>query len=182
MRAETARLLFCLTVAACSDGARATAADGGSPPTATPNSGSSCREPIDGASSGGEPIDGASPDTHAYVGPFKVLVLSENCCGGFHHDPIPAAHEMLRALGQGVDAASCANNNDEYIAAAKPNSSFTVDVAGCDPSETSCDGNGPQAICDFNEANLARYQMVVFASPSAQRGSSRQTTFRSTRT
>ncbi len=69
---------------------------------------------------------------------------------------------MLRDLGQCVDAASCALTHDEYIAGTKPNSSFTVKIAGapaqCDlptaaqiaagnfaEKTSGCDGNVPCA-------------------------------------
>jgi type 1 glutamine amidotransferase len=79
---------------------------------------------------------------------------------------------MLRELGQCVDAASCAMTGDEFIAMAKPNSSFTIKVAGapdnCDlPKEAmpGCDGSTLQSISEFSEPNLQNYQMIFFANP-----------------
>jgi len=85
-----------------------------------------------GTGSSGGPVPDAStgknPDP--YSGPFKVLVLSKTL--GFHHDSIPACQQMLRELGRCTDEASCgvAGAGDQPIAGAKPNSGFTVDVAG----------------------------------------------------
>jgi type 1 glutamine amidotransferase len=130
-----------------------------------------------------------------YSGPFKVLVLSKTL--GFHHDSIPACQQMLRELGQCVDAASCAaadanepNVTDTPIAGAKPNSSFTVDVAGApasgcpaiqvmykDPdtrqataadytsySSMGCDGSTSD-LSQFNATNLDTNQFSSVASP-----------------
>jgi type 1 glutamine amidotransferase len=125
-----------------------------------------------------------------YSGPFNVLVLSLTT--EFHHDSIPAIHQMLRELGPCVDAASCAMTGDEVIAGAKANSSFTVKIAGAgpecanDPTEAipGCDGNAPclpgtilnstcmqdpakitAILSEFSEANLRNYQMIFFANP-----------------
>jgi type 1 glutamine amidotransferase len=116
-----------------------------------------------GNSGGGADAAGTDP----YAGPFKILVLS--LTKGFHHDSIPAAHQMLRELGRCVDAASCALTHDEFIAGAKPNSAFTVKIAGVgpggfvsdqqcasDPTETrtpGCDGNAP---CVNNNPNMCQ--------------------------
>jgi len=84
---------------------------------------------------------------------------------------------MLRELGRCVDETSCAKTNDTFISAAKPNSSFTVDVAGApsgcpelssatapssDPTYSTyvnmgCDGagsNNNDPIGQFNSKNL----------------------------
>ncbi len=225
MRTETTGLLFCLALAACSDGSRAVA-DGGSPVTMSgsfgmnttgigtgsgtnvssgslPSSGTAATSGSlpssgiassgsggipSGASSGmasggssgaagggssgaasGSAASGSAGGPDPYAGPFKVLVLSFT--KGFHHDSIPASHKLLRELGQCTDAASCATTKDEFIAAAKPNSSFTIKIAGapanCDAAETmaGCDGNTVAAMNEFTEANLKNYQMVFFANP-----------------
>src|SRR5258708_40087307 len=67
---------------------------------------------------------GAAPAPDPYSGPFTVLVLSLTL--GYHHDSIPALHQMLRDLRPCVDGASCARAGDVVIAGAKPNSSFTI--------------------------------------------------------
>jgi type 1 glutamine amidotransferase len=121
-------------------------------------------------SASGSATSGSAGGPDPYAGPFKVLVLS--LTKGFHHDSIPAAHKLLRELGQCIDAASCALTHDEFITAAKPNSGFTIKIAGapanCDlPAETTpgCDGNTVTAMNEFTEANLKNYQMVFFANP-----------------
>jgi type 1 glutamine amidotransferase len=118
-------------------------------------------------------VEAAGPDP--YSGPFKILVLSKTV--GFHHDSIPAGQQMLRDLGACVDAASCAATNDVVIPGAKPNSSFTVDVAGapanCPPATPAnytsyaamgCDGNTAD-LTQFTSDNLKNYQMIFFVSP-----------------
>jgi type 1 glutamine amidotransferase len=132
-----------------------------------------CSAAPGGGSSTGGTGGGAGADP--YSGPFKILVLSETL--GYHHDSIPAGQQMLRDLGQCVDAASCALTNDVPIAAAKPNSSFTVDVAGAPagcPAATpsnygayaamGCDGNTTD-LSQFTTENLKNYQMIFFVSP-----------------
>jgi type 1 glutamine amidotransferase len=124
-----------------------------------------------------------------YSGPFKVLVLSKTL--GFQHDSIPACQQMLRDLGRCVDATSCAKTNDTFVAGAKPNSAFTVDVAGA-PSgcpelspatvpvsdatyktymSMGCDGhaitNNDDPISHFNATNL---DVTQFSSPTAPPG------------
>ncbi len=143
----------------------------------------------------GIPIDtiGAAAPTATlrsdpYSGPFKILVLSKTL--GFHHDSIPACQQMLRELGRCVDATSCAATGDAVVADAKPNSSFTVDVAGApagcmelpsaivatnDPTYTTyvnmgCDGHGvgtDDPVSHFNATNLDTNQ---FSSPTAPKG------------
>jgi hypothetical protein len=141
----------------------------------------------------GTPIDtigAAAPSatlrSDPYSGPFKILVLSKTL--GFHHDSIPACQQMLRELGRCVDARSCATKGDAVVAGAKPNSSFTVDVAGAPagcmelPSTTvaantpqyeayvsmGCDGGGTDdPVSHFNGTNLGIDQ---FSSPSAPQG------------
>jgi type 1 glutamine amidotransferase len=151
------------------------------------------------ASCGGEVSLGSgmtrppAPAADPYSGPFNVLVLS--LTKGYHHDSIPAIHQMLRDLGPCVDSASCARAGDEAIAGAKPNSAFTIKIAGAgpecanDPTEAmpGCDGNAclPGSILpgstasgcavdpakittilsEFSEANLRNYQMIFFANP-----------------
>lgn len=140
----------------------------------------------------GSGTDGApAPSADPYSGPFSVLVLS--LTKGYHHDSIPAIHQMLRDLGPCVDAASCAKAGDEAIVGAKPNSSFAIKIAGAgpecanDPTESmpGCDGNAcmpgttlpsitgctqdPAKIAallsEFSEASLRKYQMILFANP-----------------
>ena len=124
----------------------------------------------------------------AYTGPFKILVLSKTL--GFHHDSIPSCQQMLRELGRCVDATSCAATGDAVVAGAKPNSAFTVDVAGAPagcmelPSATvaaitpqyqayasmGCDGSGggtDDPVSHFNGTNLGIDQ---FSSASAPHG------------
>jgi len=132
-----------------------------------------------GSSSGGSSSGGSSigmvvgPDP--YSGPFKVLVLSKTV--GFHHDSIPAGQQMLRDLGKCVDATSCAMTKDTVIAGAKPNSSFTVDVAGAPatcPAATpanyaaygamGCDGSKDD-LSEFTTENLKNYELLFFVSP-----------------
>ncbi len=131
----------------------------------------------------GSPVaaDGAVADP--YSGAFRVLVLSKTL--GYHHDSIPAGQQMLRELGACVDEASCALTNDVPIAGAKPNSAFTVDVAGAPASgcpviassgadasddgyaaysAMGCDGNTSD-LSQFTPENLKSYQMVFFVSP-----------------
>jgi type 1 glutamine amidotransferase len=143
-------------------GSLSSGAESGSPAIgsgATSGSSLSGGETASGAASGAS--SGASPAAaDPYSGPFKILVLS--LTKGFHHDSIPAAHQLLRDLGQCVDAASCALTHDEFIAGTKPNSSFTVKIAGapaqCDlptaaqiaagnfgEKTSGCDGNVPCA-------------------------------------
>jgi type 1 glutamine amidotransferase len=152
---------------------------GGSPVGASggPSGGAS------GAAGGG--AVGADP----YSGPFKILVLSKNCCGGFHHDSIPACEQLLRDLGKCADAASCtaAGFGDVPITGAKPNSTFTVDVAGAPatgcpeiqskPANASatgyaaynamgCDGS----TSDLSEFNATNLDVKQFSSPTAPKG------------
>jgi type 1 glutamine amidotransferase len=149
-------------------------------------SGASSGASPDGAvASGGSPASsGSAPGTDPYSGSFKVLVLSKTL--GFHHDSIPGCQQMLRELGRCVDAASCAKTSDTFISAAKPGSSFTVDVsgapAGCPelPSATiannaaqylsyqsmGCDGSTTD-LSDFSSTNLDTSQ---FSSPTAAKG------------
>jgi type 1 glutamine amidotransferase len=131
----------------------------------------------------------------AYTGPFKILVLSKTL--GFHHDSIPSCQQMLRELGRCVDATSCAATGDAVVQGAKPNSSFTVDVAGAPagcmevPSPATllgngtsvennaaytayvsmgCDGHGvdnDDPVSHFNGTNLG---IAQFSSPSAPHG------------
>jgi type 1 glutamine amidotransferase len=142
-----------------------------------------------GEETGSDARGGASPDSDTplvndataeaaadpYRGPFKILVLSKTV--GFHHDSIPAAQQMLRDLGGCVDDASCAMTKDVAIPGAKPNSSFTVDIAGapqnCPPATPNtyatyaamgCDGNSTD-LSEFTPENLQNYQMIFFASP-----------------
>jgi type 1 glutamine amidotransferase len=138
-----------------------------------------------GGASGGS--SGAVGTTDPYSGPFKILVLSKTL--GFHHDSIPACQQMLRELGQCADAASCtaAGQGDTPIAGAKPNSTFTVDVAGAPatgcpaiqskPANASaagytaynsmgCDGSTSD-LSQFNATNLDTKQ---FSSPTAPKG------------
>jgi len=135
-----------------------------------------------GGSSGG-----AANTTDPYSGPFKILILSKTL--GFHHDSIPACQQMIRELGQCADAASCtaAGQGDTPIAGAKPNSTFTVDVAGAPatgcpaiqskPANASasgytayntmgCDGSTSD-LSQFNATNLDTNQ---FSSPTAPKG------------
>jgi type 1 glutamine amidotransferase len=137
---------------------------------------------VSGGSSGGA-VGTADP----YSGPFKILVLSKTL--GFHHDSIPACQQMLRELGQCADAASCtsAGQGDTPIAGAKPNSTFTVDVAGAPatgcpaiqskPMNASaagyaayntmgCDGSTSD-LSQFNATNLDTKQ---FSSPTSPKG------------
>jgi len=138
-----------------------------------------------GGASGGS--SGGAATTDPYSGPFKILVLSKTL--GFHHDSIPACQQMLRELGKCSDAASCtaAGQGDVPIAGAKPNSTFTVDVAGAPatgcpaiqskPANASasgyaaynamgCDGSTSD-LSQFNANNLDTKQ---FASPTATKG------------
>jgi type 1 glutamine amidotransferase len=147
-----------------------------------------------GGSSGGGPSGGASGvagggtvGADPYSGPFKILVLSKTL--GFHHDSIPACQQMLRDLGQCADAASCtaAGQGDVPITGAKPNSTFTVDVAGAPatgcpaiqskPANASasgytaynamgCDGSTSD-LSQFNATNLDTKQ---FSSSTAPKG------------
>ena len=156
-----------LALAACGQTNRATSAGSGPAPS------------VFGASF--TSADGAPMDP--YSGPFRILVLSKTL--GYHHDSIPAGQQMLRELGACVDAASCALTNDVPIAGARPNSSFTVDVAGAPASgcpniasygsdasddgyavysAMGCDGSTSD-LSQFAPANLARYQMIFFVSP-----------------
>lgn len=166
MRPARSLLLACLLFAACGE-ATGAAIGGGSP------SGAGTGSSVAAEGSTGDP----------YRGPFRVLVLSETL--GYHHDSIPAGQQMLRELGNCIDAASCALTNDVPIAGAKPNSSFTVDVAGAPTSGCpiiassgpSADDDGYAAYntmgCDgstsdlsqFTSDNLNNYQMVFFVSP-----------------
>ena len=132
---------------------------------------------------GGSPEAGPTPDP--YAGPFKILVLSKTL--GFHHDSIPACQQMLRELGQCIDATSCAATNDTPITAAKVNSSFTVDVAGA--PATGCPtivSSGPNASdqgyaaydtmgCDGSTTDLSQFSAAnldtsQFSSPTAPKG------------
>ncbi len=145
-----------------------------------------------GGPSGGGPSGGSGGGTvtaDPYSGPFKILVLSKNCCGGFHHDSIPACQQMLRDLGKCADAASCtaAGFGDVPITGAKPNSTFTVDVAGAPatgcpaiqskPANASatgytaysamgCDGS----TSDLSQFNATNLDVKQFASPTAPKG------------
>ncbi len=121
-----------------------------------------------GGASGGGGASGAA-NVDPYSGPFKILVLSKTL--GFHHDSIPACQQMLRELGTCVDAASCtmAGLGDSPINGAKPNSSFTVDVAGA--PATGCPtiaSSGPNASdngyttynsmgCDGSTSDLSQF-------------------------
>jgi len=132
---------------------------------------------------GGSPDAGTAPDP--YAGPFKILVLSKTL--GYHHDSIPACQQMLRELGQCIDATSCAATNDTPITAAKVNSSFTVDVAGA--PATGCPtivSSGPNASdngylaydtmgCDGSTTDLSQFSAAnldtsQFSSPTAPKG------------
>jgi hypothetical protein len=75
------------------------------------STGAGCGEEVT-LGTGGAGMDGASA-ADPYSGPFNVLVLSLTT--GFHHDSIPAIHQMLRELGPCVDAPSCAMTGDEVI-------------------------------------------------------------------
>lgn len=146
-----------------------------------------CGGATDPTTGGGTPLGAASaagattPDP--YSGPFRILVLSKTL--GYHHDSIPAGQQMLRELGKCVDASSCALTNDVPIAGAKPNSSFTVDVAGAPASgcpviassgpnasdndyaaynAMGCDGSTSD-LSQFTESNLNNYQLIFFVSP-----------------
>jgi trehalose utilization protein len=119
----------------------------------------------------------------AYTGPFKILVLSKTL--GFHHDSIPACQQMVRELGRCIDATSCATTGDAVVAGAKPNSAFTVDVAGAPagcmelPSATlatttsqyqaytsmGCDGSSTTDLSQFSSANLDTNQFTSLAAP-----------------
>ena len=136
-----------------------------------------------GSAGAGGAVVGADP----YSGPFKILVLSKTL--GFHHDSIPACQQMLRDLGQCADAASCsaAGQGDVPIAGAKPNSTFTVDVAGAPatgcpaiqskPANASpagymayntmgCDGS----TSDLSQFNATNLDVKQFSSPTAPKG------------
>jgi type 1 glutamine amidotransferase len=199
MRARLASLVACsIVVAACGDGSQSVAPDAGSVPThgsagsgGTPagsgSSGGPSSSGASGSSSGGDDasVDGGSSDANGgdggtvppdpYSGPFKILVLSKTL--GFHHDSIPAGQQLLRDLGKCVDAASCALTHDVAIDGAKPDSSFTVDVAGAPtncPAATpsnytaygtmGCDGSTTD-LSQFTADNLKNYQMLFFVSP-----------------
>jgi type 1 glutamine amidotransferase len=157
----------CLALAACGPTNRAATAGSGSGPG------------VFGASF--TAADGGSADP--YSGPFRILVLSKTL--GYHHDSIPAGQQMLRELGGCVDAPSCALTNDVPIAGAKPNSPFTVDVAGAPASgcpaiassgpnanddgyavysTMGCDGSTSD-LSQFTPENLENYQMIFFVSP-----------------
>jgi type 1 glutamine amidotransferase len=137
--------------------------------------------------SAGSGAGGGASTTDPYSGPFKILVLSKTL--GFHHDSIPACQQMLRELGQCADAASCtaAGQGDTPIAGAKPNSTFTVDVAGAPatgcpaiqskPANASaagyaaynsmgCDGS----TSDLSQFNATNLDVKQFASPTAPKG------------
>jgi len=135
------------------------------------------------SSGGGGSPEAGPPDP--YAGPFKILVLSKTL--GFHHDSIPACQQMLRELGQCIDATSCAATNDTPITAAKVNSSFTVDVAGA--PATGCPtivSSGPNASdngylaydnmgCDGSTTDLSQFSAAnldtsQFSSPTAPKG------------
>ena len=140
-----------------------------------------------GNSVAGSAGSGAVGMADPYSGPFKILVLSKTL--GFHHDSIPACQQMLRDLGQCSDAASCtaAGQGDTPITGAKPNSTFTVDVAGapatgCPAIQSKganatdngyasynamgCDGSTSD-LSQFNATNLDTKQ---FGSPTAPKG------------
>jgi len=147
-------------------------------------SGGSSGASLDASTSGSGASSGSAGATDPYSGPFKVLVLSKTL--GFHHDSIPGCQQMLRELGRCIDATSCAKTSDTFIAAAKPNSSFTVDVAGAPsactelPSATvannaaeylsyqsmGCDGSTTD-LSQFSSMNLDTNQ---FSSPTAAKG------------
>jgi type 1 glutamine amidotransferase len=146
-----------------------------------------------GSANGGS---GGGAAADPYSGPFKILVLSKTL--GFHHDSIPACQQMLRELGQCADATSCAaaGVGDMPITGAKPNSSFTVDVAGApatgcpaiqssgpnasdsgygltsDPNYKStyngmaCDGS----TSDLSQFNASNLDINQFSSPTAPKG------------
>jgi type 1 glutamine amidotransferase len=138
-----------------------------------------------GSANGGS--GGGAVAADPYSGPFKILVLSKTL--GFHHDSIPACQQMLRELGQCADAASCtaAGLGDMPITGAKPNSSFTVDVAGapatgCPSIQSSganatdngyasynsmgCDGS----TSDLSQFNASNLDINQFSSPTAPKG------------
>lgn len=161
-----ALLLVCLALAACGQTHHAAATSGRDPGVFA-----------------GSPVSADGGAVDPYSGPFRILVLSETL--GYHHDSIPAGQQMLRELGACVDAASCALTNDAPIPGAKPNSSFTVDVAGAPASgcpaiassgadasddgyaayaAMGCDGNTSD-LSQFAPQNLRNYQMVFFVSP-----------------
>ena len=166
--------------------------EGGSSPTAGTDAGGALTSggmgTVGGGSSvGGNAGSGGGAVTDPYSGPFKILVLSKTF--GFHHDSIPACQQMLRELGQCADAASCtqAGVGDMPIAGAKPNSTFTVDVAGAPATgcpaihstgamatanaytaynSMGCDGSTSD-LSQFNATNLDTKQ---FMSPTAPKG------------
>ena len=166
--------------------------EGGSSPTAGTDAGGALTAggmaTVGGGSSGGGSAGGGTVSMgDPYSGPFKILVLSKTL--GFHHDSIPACQQMLRELGQCADAASCtaAGQGDAPITGAKPNSTFTVDVAGAPatgcpaiqskPANASasgyaaynsmgCDGSNTD-LSQFNATNLDTKQ---FSSPTAAKG------------
>jgi type 1 glutamine amidotransferase len=169
----------------------------GSPVATAASTGSGGTSTATGATprAAGTPIDtigAAAPSatirSDPYGGPFKILVLSKTL--GFHHDSIPSCQQMLRELGRCVDATSCAATGDAIVQGAKPNSAFTVDVAGApagcmelpsatvaanDPTYTTyvkmgCDGSGggtDDPVAHFTATNLDTNQ---FTSPAAPKG------------
>ena len=166
--------------------------EGGSSPTAGTDAGGALTGGGMGTVGGGSSVGGGAGSgtvsmADPYSGPFKILVLSKTL--GFHHDSIPACQQMLRELGQCADAASCtaAGFGDMPISGAKPNSTFTVDVAGapatgCPAIQSKganatdngyasynamgCDGSTSD-LSQFNATNLDTNQ---FSSPTAPKG------------
>ncbi|HEY1532725.1 MAG TPA: ThuA domain-containing protein [Polyangiaceae bacterium] len=140
-----------------------------------------------GSSVAGSAGAGAVGTADPYSGPFKILVLSKTL--GFHHDSIPACQQMLRELGQCADAASCsaAGQGDTPITGAKPNSTFTVDVAGA--PATGCPAIQSKPViasasgytaynamgCDGSTSDLSQFSATnldtkQFSSPTAPKG------------
>lgn len=92
---------------------------------------------------GADGAGGASGASAAlYAGPFRVLILSTTL--GYHHDSIPNCQDLVRTLGATPDAMMPQGT--------KPGSQFAVDIAKDDLS-------------DFTDANLERYGLLFFCSP-----------------
>jgi type 1 glutamine amidotransferase len=120
-----------------SSGSGSTGSSGSGSTTGSEDAGASTTSP---ASEGGAGDSGASAD--AYAGPFRILMLSTTL--GYHHDSIPTCQDLVRTLGTTPDAMMPQGT--------KPGSQFTVDIAKDDLS-------------DFTDANLSRYGMLFFCSP-----------------